>query len=117
MEALGLHKIYVPSRLAVKKAPKNEGEEHIEVLAFVETGATSAASTLLCFLCGNTGHKAKQCTVVSAEKKHEFLAKCGKDSQSKNKTGVANVEVDEKFNEASTDGDNDFEIPKGAPSY
>ena len=55
VEALGLLKNYMPGRLAVKKVPKDEGEKRIEVLAFVKTGGTSAASTLVCFLCENTG--------------------------------------------------------------
>ena len=59
VEALGLLKNYVPGRLAVTKVPKNEGETRREVLAFVEAGGASAASTLVCFLCGNKGHKAK----------------------------------------------------------
>ena len=69
MEALGLLKIYVPDRLAVKKVPKDDGETRREVLAFVKAEGGSATSTLVCFLCGNTGHKAKQCTVVLTEKK------------------------------------------------
>ena len=66
----------------------------------------------MCFLCGNTGHKAKQCTVVLAEKKWEFLAKRWKDSQSKKKLGVANLEVDEKEDEASTEGEDELKSPR-----
>ena len=117
VEALGLLKNYIQGRLSVKKVPRDKGEARREVLAFVEAGVASAASTLVCFLCGNTGHKAKQCTVVSVEKKWEFLAKCWKDSQSKKKTGVANLEVDEKEDKASTDGEAECEVPEGAPSY
>ena len=75
VEALGLLKNYVPGRLAVTNVPKNEGDTRRDVLAFVEAGGVVAASTLVCFLCGNKGHKAKQCMVVSAEKKQEYLAK------------------------------------------
>ena len=75
VEALGLLKNYVPGPLAVTKVTKDEGEKRRELLAFVEAGGASAASMLVCFLCGNKGHKAKQCTVVSVEKKREYLAK------------------------------------------
>ena len=51
------------------------------------------------------------------EEKREYPAKRWKDSQSKKKTGVANLEVDEKVDDVSTDGEDEFEVPKGEPSY
>ena len=123
VEALGLLKNYVPGRLAAKKVSKDEGESRKEVLAFVEAGGTSAANTLVCFLCGNVGHKAKQCTVVSAEKKQEYLAKRWKGSQEdrdktprKKKQGVANLGVDEK-EDGSEDESDEPNLPEGAPTY